>query len=188
MWEWYRWRIDAVRAATPNAGHVAVAEWARHADVTVVTQNVDRLHQRAGSDDVHELHGTILRLRCERPECRDGDGIVPEPAPPSPGRCACGSRRRPAVVWFGEMLPPAPMSAALSALQAADLVVVVGTSSLVEPAASLPHVALSRGVCVIEVNPEPTPLSARATFTLRARAGEALPPLVSALSAPLDMG
>ena len=178
VWKWYAWRRGLVEAARPNAGHAALARLGRSApDFALVTQNVDGLHGEAGSDNVIELHGNIRRSRCPL------EGVVVEPdvtdgvPPPCPN---CGSPLRPDVVWFGEALPAAELEAASAAARSCDLFLSVGTSGVVYPAASLPYEALENGATVVEVNPDRTPLSASADFSLRGRAGEVLPELVRA--------
>jgi NAD-dependent deacetylase len=181
VWEWYDWRRSRIAAAEPNAGHRALVELERRAAAfTLVTQNVDGLHRRAGSARVLELHGNIWTLRCtgcarEREERR-------VPLTPLPPRCACGALERPGVVWFGEPLPEAALAAAFGAATAADVVLVIGTSSLVHPAAGVAEAALAAGSTVIEVNPEATPLTPRASLALRGKAAEILPALVPALA------
>ena len=184
VWAWYLWRHHLVRQVAPNAGHLAVAGWQDHAEVTVVTQNVDDLHERAGSRAVHHLHGSLAAFRCAACGSRY-HGPLPEMAEPvlecEPPSCECGGLIRPDIVWFGEQLPDEPWQAAVAAVANAELVVVVGTSGVVYPAAGLPEVALARGAAVIEVNPEPTPLSSSATASIRESAGAALPTLLQRL-------
>jgi len=181
VWEWYAWRRDIVRKADPNPGHRALAELEarmrdRGAGFTLITQNVDGLHQRAGSRNVTELHGNILRTKCsvenELVEMwQEGDETPP--------RCPkCGGLLRPDVVWFGESLPPEALEIAWSAAQTSQVFLSIGTSSLVEPAASLPFVALKSGAQVIEINPNETPLSSSSTYLLRGPVGAILPLLV----------
>lgn len=150
VWDWYASRRDAIRAAQPNAGHRALVELARHVPrFTLITQNVDGLHQRAGSTDVIELHGNILRSRCSR------EGVIVEdPAPgASPPPCPrCGAPLRPDVVWYGEILPLDALAAAEDAAGTCDVLLSVGTSNLVVPAASLPWMAARRGATVVVVN------------------------------------
>jgi NAD-dependent deacetylase len=180
VWAWYLWRHHLVKEVQPNDGHRAVAAWQQDADVTVITQNVDDLHERSGSRTVYHLHGSINEFRCDTCESSYSDPIPAMPecqlekAPPN---CECGGRIRPGVVWFGELLPDEVWQQAVEAVRAADLLVVVGTSGIVHPAAGLPDLALANGTVVIEVNPEPTPLSRRATITLRENASTALPGL-----------
>lgn len=172
VWGWYRWRAAMVAAAAPNAAHRDVAALVDdgHA-VTVVTQNVDDLHERGGARDVVHLHGRLLASRCIACGARVApDPILAAPAPPDGGTrepppvcAACGAAFRPDVVWFGEALPTAAWTAAEAAIDACDLLIVVGTSSLVWPAAGLPARALDAGVPVLEINPQPTPLSLQAT-------------------------
>lgn len=180
VWEWYAMRRAQVAKVQPNPGHFALARWAaRRPGLTVVTQNVDGLHQRAGSDRVIELHGNITRVRCSA-----GHGPVAkwqEKAGEVPRCRQCEAYLRPDVVWFGELLPAAALASAEQAVAAADLVLSIGTSSLVQPAASLPYLALGAGVPVVEINPEETPLSADIRFSLRGTAGQLLPALVACI-------
>jgi NAD-dependent deacetylase len=181
VWRWYRWRFEKVRAAAPNAGHREIARWQESfPSLLVATQNVDRLHQRAGSRDVVELHGDIWTARCQRCGEETGmeDAIARGGEPP---RCACGGPLRPNVVWFGEMLPEAAWERAAAAASDADLFLVVGTSARVYPAAGLIDVAIASGAEVIEVNREETPFSTRATKSYRGAAGEILPRLTAEL-------
>jgi NAD-dependent deacetylase len=175
VWEWYGWRRGLIAAVQANAGHVALARL----DDTVpefllATQNVDGLHARAGSRRLVELHGSIWRLRCT------GCGAESEDRGPLtlPPRCACGALLRPGVVWFGEPLPEEALGRSFEAASRAQVVLVVGTSSLVYPAAALPRAALAEGAFVVEVNPEPTPLTSLCQVSLRGRAAELLPALV----------
>ncbi|MGF1528163.1 MAG: NAD-dependent deacetylase [Candidatus Competibacterales bacterium] len=177
VWSWYAWRRQLVAAATPNPGHRALVDLANHRPLTLITQNVDDLHRRAGSEEVVELHGNINRCRCTA----TGRVVAPwdegETAPPpSPW----GGVLRPDVVWFGEALPEAALEKALQAALDCEVFLVVGTSALVYPAAALPLAALEVGAMVVEINPEATPLSDRAHFSLRGAAGELLPQVVAA--------
>ncbi|MDT5009193.1 MAG: NAD-dependent deacetylase [Mycobacterium sp.] len=184
VWAWYLWRYHLVRSVEPNAGHYAVAEWQRHADVAVVTQNIDDLHERAGSKRVVHLHGSLFDFRCSRCGTPYHGEIpdMPEPVPAlDPPRCECGGLVRPGVVWFGEPLPQGPWQEAVDAVAGADVVVVVGTSGIVYPAAGLPSAALAQGIPVIEVNPDVTPLSDTATISIRDTAAGALPGLLDRL-------
>jgi NAD-dependent deacetylase len=177
VWEWYAWRRERIAAVQPNGGHLALAELERRApEFTLITQNVDGLHQRAGSRNVIELHGNITRVKCFEEdivvsEWRD-TGEAPPPCP------RCGGRLRPDVVWFGEMLPERAIERALAAIQSGDLFLSIGTSTLVHPAAALPFEALQRGATVVEINPQPTPLTSRAHYALGGRAGQVLPELL----------
>lgn len=179
VWEWYAWRRALVAAARPNAGHYALVELARRAPrFTLITQNIDNLHQDAGSADVIELHGNIRRTKCFREDTPIDDWPDTGEIPP---RCPrCGDYLRPDVVWFGEALPPDKLQAALDAAEACDLFFSIGTSGLVEPAASLARLALQRGARVVEINPTVTPLTPHATFVLSAPSGEVLPALLRA--------
>jgi NAD-dependent deacetylase len=184
VWAWYLWRHHLVKEVKPNPGHDAVAMWQDHADVVVITQNVDDLHERAGSRTVHHLHGSLAEFWCDTCGSRYHGPLPDMPEPvleATPLNCECGGRIRPGIVWFGEALPDEAWQAAVEAVVTADLVVVVGTSALVYPAASLPDFALARGTTVIEVNPEPTPLTSSATISLRESAGSALPTLLQRL-------
>lgn len=178
VWEWYGWRRKLVGGAEPNPGHRALAELEdRVPDFTLVTQNVDGLHERAGSRDIIELHGNILRTVCsvERVE------VDPEPSGTPPVCPNCGAPLRPDVVWFGEMLPAGAMEAASEAVRNCDVFLSTGTSSLVYPAASLPYEAISARAIVVEINPGDTPLTPRVDYALGGRAGEVLPRLVEAV-------
>jgi NAD-dependent protein deacetylase/lipoamidase len=177
VWEWYSWRRQLVEQAAPNPGHEALAELERRvASFTLVTQNVDGLHRRAGSQNVIELHGNIVRSKCSVEE------VVAEPqeydqgTPPS---CPnCGAFLRPDVVWFGEMLPDSALEEAYGTARGCDLFFSIGTSGLVQPAASLAFEALHQGAMIVEVNPNDTPLTGHVDYALRGRAGEVLPVLV----------
>ena len=188
VWEWYAWRQERVRQAEPNPGHRALVEMERRiAEFTLITQNVDGLHRRAGSHNVLELHGNLFRAKCfseDRPveSWSDGDDVPP--------RCPrCGGLLRPDVVWFGEMLPTGILRTAEQAAVTAEVFFSIGTSALVYPAAELPLAALRTGATVVEVNPQPTPLSPHVTFSLNGPAGEILPALVEQVwGAPVDGG
>lgn len=174
VWEWYRWRQEKVAACEPNAGHRALVELeGRAPHFTLVTQNVDGLHRRAGSRTVLELHGNIFRARCTE-EGNPRDFAAGEELPP---RCECGALLRPHIVWFGEALDHATLERAFDEAAAADVCIVAGTSGLVHPAARIP--TLCQGA-VIEVNPEDTPLTPLARHALRGASGEVLPRLVEA--------
>jgi NAD-dependent deacetylase len=180
VWDWYAERRTGVRAAHPNAGHHALADFARsHAGrVTVITQNVDDLHQRAGSPHVIRLHGDILEDRWLRPCPRGLDCAVTQAAAGRPPRCAsCGNLVRPGVVWFGEMLPAAALAAAEQAARRCTLMLVVGTSGAVWPAAGLAEQARRAGAFVVIVNPQPSEIDDQAHAVLRTTAAAALPQL-----------
>ena len=176
VWDWYAMRRETLAGVQPNAGHRAVAEFQlRHPGrLTVVTQNVDGLHQRAGTPGVLALHGNIAQDRWLDRPCPACDPETVEAG--HPPRCArCGNMRRPAVVWFGEMLPVAELDAAQAASRACDLMLVVGTSGVVYPAAGLARMAGGR---VVIVNPEPTDLDDAADAVLRGTACALLPKLL----------
>ena len=173
VWQWYQHRRELVAAARPNPAHHALAVLARLKSMTLVTQNIDGLHQKAGSEQVVELHGNLFANKW-----LDGCGrcdTVP-PIPGDPPRCAiCGAMMRPGVVWFGEDLPRVARFRADHSAESCDLCLVVGTSGLVYPAAALPGVAKENGARVIVVNPKPSALDETADIVLPAPAGECLP-------------
>jgi NAD-dependent deacetylase len=182
VWEWYDWRRNLMASKQPNAGHRTLAAWeSRFPEFALITQNVDGLHQRAGSSRVLELHGNIWKMRCTR------EGTVREnlesPLPSLPPECPdCGEMLRPHVVWFGESLDPEVIHEASRLSSRCDLMFVIGTSAVVHPAASLPLAALDRGGRVVEINPEPTPLTPYVQFSYRGKAGDLLPRLDEAWS------
>jgi NAD-dependent deacetylase len=184
VWRWYGERFRQVRAAQPNAGHRALVRLAALFPLSmVVTQNVDGLHQRAGSRPVIELHGSLATARCDAcGETTDMERAL-DTSPDRPPACACGGLVRPAVVWFGEMLPEGALETAIEEAARCDLFVAVGTSATVFPAAGLIDVASGAGAVVVEVNPEATAFSRRAALAVRRPAGEALPALVSEIEA-----
>ena len=202
VWQWYQERRAAIAKVAPNPGHFALAQMqTRFERFTLITQNVDGLHVKAGSTEVIELHGNILKTKCF--ECNapqetaatltaDGDGTqtsVPPPssssAPPrplAPPPCHCGkSICRPDVVWFTEALPIAAIDRAQQAARECDVFFSIGTSTQVFPAADLPFEAKARGAVVVEINPDDTPLTQHADYVLRAPSGIALPALLQAL-------
>ncbi|WBY01888.1 NAD-dependent protein deacylase [Ramlibacter tataouinensis] len=179
VWDWYAQRRAAMAQVAPNAGHVALADYGRRhpGKLTVITQNVDGLHQRAGSAGVLALHGNIFEDRWVEPPRACCSSRPPVEA--RPPRCAvCGNLRRPAVVWFGEMLPEAALEAAEQAAQACQLMLVVGTSGAVYPAAGLAHVASEAGARVVVLNPHPSDLDSVADEVLRGTAATLLPKLL----------
>ena len=176
VWEWYDWRRGLIHAAEPNAAHRVLADWTRTRRATLITQNVDGLHERAGAERIVRLHGSIWHVRCWN-RCPAGrrdwldDRVPMETLPP---RCPhCGSLLRPAVVWFGEPLDPAVLDRAMAATTC-DVFLTVGTSAVVYPAAGLiPH-AKEAGALVVEINPDATGASTLADITLRLNAADAL--------------
>ena len=176
VWEWYDWRRGRIARCHPNPGHLTLARWEdRFSALTVVTQNVDGLHRRAGNREVVCLHGDIWRVRCTGCGAVTVDETVP--LPELPPRCECGALLRPGVVWFGEALPEGEFHAAVAAVEAADVVLVIGTSGLVYPAAGLPALARQAGAFVVEINPAPTPLTPAMDAVLPGPSGEILPRL-----------
>jgi NAD-dependent deacetylase len=181
VWEWYLSRRDHIRTASPNPGHFALVEWEKQClSFTLVTQNVDGLHRRAGSRNVLELHGNIMQSRCDDCFAPLGDlapgtdGVIP--------RCSCGGMARPDVVLFGELLPPEALQKAEEAALGAELFFSVGTSSVVYPAADIPRIAARHGAFTVEINPTPTELSDIFDETLRGPSGQILPELLAMAS------
>ncbi|HEY0847110.1 MAG TPA: NAD-dependent deacylase [Noviherbaspirillum sp.] len=179
VWNWYAWRRDLMRKVIPNPAHLAIVRMEHLTEsVVVITQNVDGLHRAAGSTDVIELHGNIwdnVCSVCRQPAAGDASAVE------GPPKCAhCGGLVRPGVVWFGESLPAAAWTRAAEVLESADLFFCIGTSSLVEPAASLPRYARSCGRTVIQINPEATSHDEIAQYVLRGKAGEVLHALLRA--------
>lgn len=179
VWQWYKWRRTLIAEVKPNPAHLALAELERHIrQFTLITQNVDGLHQDAGSQSVLEVHGSIWRLRCTSCLREWLDRNLALDIPP---RCECGAIARPGVVWFGENLPQQIWNAAEQAVQSSDLFLIVGTSAVVYPAAGLIPLARTCGARTIEINVEETPVSGLVDCTLTGRAGEILPQLMAQL-------
>lgn len=179
VWEWYAWRQQQAAQAKPNAGHYALVALAKHVpQFTLITQNVDGLHERAGSQDIIELHGNITRTKCSV----DGEIVTTWPQSSDvPPRCPrCSGLLRPDVVWFGEMLPAAMLERAEAAARVCDLFLSIGTSGVVEPAASLPRTAQKKGATVVYINLDVTPPSASRRYAINGKAGIILPALVQA--------
>ena len=181
VWDWYQYRRKLMSDVTPNPGHFAIAEFEKlFSGFVLITQNVDNLHRGAGSTDVIELHGNITRNKCFT--CNtifNGDIDLDEGLP----HCHCGGMIRPDVVWFGEMLPEQAIRRAIQATESAEVFFSVGTSALVQPAASLPYMARQHGAFVVEINLEPTSLTAVADLFLQGKSGEVLPLIVEKLKA-----
>ncbi len=182
VWSWYAERRKAHAAVRPSPAHVALAELERGArDFTLATQNVDSLHRIAGSQNVFELHGSLRDAKCTQCDARMRlDDVLARIERGGIGATehACGGRWRPDIVWFGEALPADALDGAFAAARRADVMLVVGTSGLVQPAASLATKRLT-GAFVVEVNPEETALTAHVDVSLRARASDVLPQLVA---------
>jgi len=180
VWEWYTWRRELVSQAKPNPGHNALVKMERSVpQFTLVTQNVDGLHRRAGSLNVLELHGDIRRTKCSREGTLIESWSETSDIPP---RCPhCGGLMRPDVVWFGEALPAKVLELAWLAAQDCDVFFSIGTSAVVYPAATLPDLALQKLIPVVEINPVETPLSHQARYILNGLAGEILPALVQSV-------
>ncbi len=179
VWEWYYWRRSIIGKAEPNPGHLALKTLEdRLLDrFFLITQNVDGLHRKAGNERLVEFHGNIWINRCTR--CgneRFDDTVKFEGLPTCPG---CGSLERPGVVWFGEAIPSGVIRISMERVRSCDVCLVVGTSGVVQPAASLADAAKVSGAFIIEVNPQATPISYTADVSLRGKAGEVLPQLVS---------
>ena len=178
VWEWYDWRRGVIANIKPNPAHYALAELEERVPrFTLITQNVDGLHQQAGSKTVLEVHGSIWTLRCTACGRTWGDRSIPLALPP---RCECGSLARPGVVWFGENLPVKVWTAAEEATRSSDVFLVVGTSAVVYPAAGLVPLARAAGAKTIEINLEATPMSSSVDYALTGAAGEILPRILQA--------
>lgn len=181
VWDFYATRCEGAGEAQPNAGHLALAGLEkRFAQFTLITQNIDGLHQRAGSRNLIELHGNLRRIRCSR-ACGviDEWDELPEVVPACP---KCGAPLRPDVVWFGENLPEDGLQAAIAAANTCQVFFSIGTSGLVQPAASLAFWAKKRGAALVEINYEPTPLSEHVDYAFHGKSGEILPALLAALA------
>ncbi|MFQ5927152.1 MAG: NAD-dependent deacylase [Terriglobia bacterium] len=177
VWEWYDWRRSLIAQAQPNPAHHALAALEQRVpEFALLTQNVDGLEETAGCRNVLRLHGDIWLLRCVGCGREEKNRSVPLPG--LPPRCACGALLRPGVVWFGESLPAEVWQQAFAAAGQADVFLVVGTSAVVQPAASLPLVAKQAGARLVEINLEPTPLSSVVTASFYGPAGELLPQLI----------
>jgi len=189
VWEWYHWRQGIILNANPNPAHYAIVELEkRYKDFLLLTQNVDNLHQRAGSKNVLELHGNIFRARClecnkiihHQIEQKFNDSPHPNRLP----KCSCGGLLRPDVVWFGELIPEGIWQRAMEFLSSADVAIICGTSGVVWPAAGIPEIAKNYGAKTIEINLEVTPISPLVDLSLPGKAGEILPEIVKNLPAP----
>ncbi len=178
VWEWYDSRRQNMAKAEPNAGHLALAELERRTPAfLLITQNVDGLHDRAGSRSISKLHGDIWTLRCT--VCGHERRDLQVPLPELPPSCSCGGLERPGVVWFGELLPPGVWSTAEFAASRAEVFLSIGTSAVVHPAAGLIDIANDAGAFTIEINPQETSYSSHVDCSLRGPAGETLHRLLS---------
>ena len=176
VWEWYEDRRKNILSAKPNDGHKAIAELEEFTDVVVLTQNIDGLHQRAGSSNVFELHGSIIRIKCTVCDYKDEISTNFEVLPP---KCKCGNILRPDVVWFGEALPQDVWQQAIIQANSCDIMIIAGTSLVVSPANTLPIYAKQNNAKLIEVNPEETVMSGDMDLSLKTTSAKALPELVS---------
>lgn len=184
VWDWYQYRLEKMIACQPNPGHEAIAALERRLPrVIVITQNIDSFHGLAGSSDVVELHGNIRRFKCLRGHrgLTMADLGGQETNPPSCPRTGCSALVRPDVVWFGEVLDQGVLARAFAESESCDVMLVVGTSGVVTPAASLPYLAQRGGATIIEVNPEPSGLTHLAQVFLRGPSGQVLPRIVTTL-------
>jgi NAD-dependent deacetylase len=184
VWDWYADRRKKIRAVSPHAGHAALVEMEQYFETCLlVTQNVDRLHQLAGSSEVIELHGNIMLSICsETGKAIDDEWIKSHPGRPPASPHHPQGLTRPAVVWFGEELPAGTIERAITEAYNCDVCFSIGTSTLVQPAASLPFIALEAGAVLIEINPLPTSLSSKAHFSLQASAAKSLTMIAAGLA------
>ena len=176
VWEWYDDRRKNILDVKPNEGHFAISQMEEFKDIVVLTQNIDGLHQRSGSTNVLELHGSIIRIKCT--VCDFTDNIT-ENFELLPPKCKCGSMLRPDVVWFGEPLPQNIWQSAIKEASVCDVMVIVGTSLVVSPANTLPVYAKQNGAILIEVNPEKTVMSNDMTLSIQATSVGVLPKMLS---------
>ena len=176
VWEWYEDRRKNILSVKPNEGHFAISQMEEFKDVVILTQNIDGLHQRSGSTNVLELHGSIIRIKCT--VCDFIDNIT-ENFESLPPKCKCGSMLRPDVVWFGEPLPQNIWQSAIKEASICDVMIIVGTSLVVSPANTLPVYAKQNGAILIEVNPEKTVMSNDMTLSIQATSAEVLPKMLS---------
>lgn len=176
VWEWYNERRMNIFQAQPNPGHRAIAELEKYADVVVLTQNIDGLHQKSGSSKVLELHGSIVKIKCS--VCDYKEEILTEISN-LPPLCKCGNMLRPDVVWFGELLPQDVWQDAMNFASKCDLMIIAGTSLVVSPANTLPIYAKQNNATLIEINPENTSMSREMNLVIRNTSAESLPELVS---------
>jgi NAD-dependent deacetylase len=176
VWEWYEDRRKNILGAKPNPGHFAIAELEKFKDVVVLTQNIDGLHQRAGSSNVLELHGSIIRIKCTVCEFEDD---IPSSFDSLPPKCTrCDNILRPDVVWFGEPLPQIVWNQAIIEANTCEIMIIAGTSLVVSPANTLPVYAKQNNAILIEVNPEQTQMSSEMDMSIRTTSAKALPSII----------
>lgn len=193
VWGWYEWRRTRLLEVEPNAAHKAIAQWQAHYPLTIVTQNVDDLHERAGSYNVIHMHGSIFAPRCSH--CKEPYTLsatytrLPDACSRiDPPLChICEYEIRPGVVWFGEPLYEPDLRAAIYAAENSDLIIAIGTSGVVQPAALIPHWAKEKGAIVIQINPNSTPIDSVSDYNIRMTAAKALPKIVNALGFDSDI-
>lgn len=179
VWQWYQWRRSLIHKVKPNRGHLVLAEMEKiFSRFYLITQNVDGLHYLAGNRHLIELHGNIMRQRCVK--CQKKDYVDMNKEQEALPYCQCGGLYRPDVVWFGEMLDPDILNQAFDLSGQCDLFFVIGTSAVVQPAASLPLIAKKSGAYVVEINADPTPITSLVDLSLIGKAGEILPQIWNA--------
>ncbi len=177
VWEWYEDRRKNILQAKPNPGHSAIAELEKYKEVTVLTQNIDGLHQRSGSTKVLELHGSIIRIKCSVCNFKDN---IPTSFDELPQKCSsCNNILRPDVVWFGEPLPQDVWNHAIFEAKSCDVMIIAGTSLVVSPANTLPVYAKQNNALLVEVNPEETIMSSEMDLSLKMTSAKALPNLIT---------
>ncbi|MDH3676790.1 MAG: NAD-dependent deacylase [Nitrosopumilus sp.] len=176
VWEWYNERRKNVFSAEPNLGHKAITELEKYSKVVVLTQNIDGLHQKAGSSQVLELHGSIVKIKCTVCNYKGETFTEFLDIPPL---CACGNILRPEVVWFGEGLPQDLWQEAIVHANSCDVMVIAGTSLVVSPANTLPIYAKQNNAILVEINPDETIMTSNMDLSIRSTSAIALPELVS---------
>lgn len=177
VWEWYEDRRKNILQAKPNPGHSAIAELEKYKEVTVLTQNIDGLHQRSGSTKVLELHGSIIRIKCSVCNFKDN---IPTSFDELPPKCSsCNNILRPDVVWFGESLPQDIWNQAIFEAKSCDVMIIAGTSLVVSPANTLPVYAKQNNALLVEINPEETIMSSEMDLSLKTTSAKALPNLIT---------
>lgn len=184
VWEWYQFRRELVKKALPNEGHLSITEFQKYFEVTVVTQNVDNLHRRAGCNNICELHGNIEKNYCI--ECKRRFDFIEFPQSEISPKCECGGLIRPDIVWFGEMLPAEEYSKSEKAARECDILFSVGTSSIVFPAAYIPYEAVDSDKFVVEINPDETEFSNAANEVYREKSGVILKSILSEFKRSLN--